>query len=114
MEATQVGYEAGLLPPGATLLEHTRQALHDTMLYAMRGLRATVPHVEHRVRGDVVAPCPVGEAVAEAMHKHVVGDLLLRVLRYSHCPDVIGLRETIASAYADEQAPLIAALGEKS
>jgi hypothetical protein len=110
-----VGYEAAhAVAPhrdSLALIEHARQSLRAAMLNALRGERNTVPHVEHRVSGDVVKPCPIGEAVAEAMHLDVVGKALLSVLRFSHCPDVVTLRETIASAYANEQAPLIVAIG---
>ena len=92
------------------------QALHDELrqacIDAMSGARvAALPHVEQRAGGPKAVLCPLGEIVAEAMRLHVVGAALLHVLRYSQCREVQALRNAIATAYADAQAPQLAALG---
>ncbi len=112
--AEPIGYEsAGLLPP-SRLVEHTRQALHDVMVYALRGQRPSVPHVERRVGGrDLVKPSPVAEAIGEALRTHVVASAILDVLKRCECPEAEALRESIAWSYANQNAPAIAAIGSR-
>lgn len=103
----EVGYECAMPQVETSLV----QRLRSDMLCALSGERSSVYHVERRASGDLVMPCPVQEAVAEAMHLDCVGKALMSVLRFSHCEGVEALREEIASVYAREQARLISSCG---
>lgn len=117
MNAQEIGYEAAPAPRLRLVqmaqgdIQATRESLHTLAIQAMRGERRLLPHIEHRIGGDVVAPCPVAEAFAEALDCHAVHHALLLLLRDCRSLQADSLRTAIANRYAERNAPRIAALG---
>jgi microcompartment protein CcmL/EutN len=117
MNAQEIGYEAAPAPRLRLVqmvqgdIQATRESLHAMAIEAMRGTRTMLLHVEHRIGGDVVAPCPVAEAFAEVMGHHDVHHALLDLLRDCKSLQADSLRTAIATRYAERNAPRIAALG---
>jgi len=88
-----------------------REALRRLAIDAMMARIGLLPHIEQRIHGDVVAPCPIAEIVGEVVDQHCVASELLRLLRYCDHPDVRDLRTRIANVYADLYAARLTAMG---